>query len=200
MRESRDFMMLLGVSVLCSHFLGTMAPPAWLGPADAVGGPRHSSPASGRALLCPWWSCVHSSAAVPGSGSSKPGPARPEQRVGGLCADHGRLSARPVWLPLPAAGCITVCAESPGAQAVRRGRWRLGEPRRTPPWLWASLARPWVTSRSFLVMAFCEGNPSRSGLALSPAVPLASATSSLFDSSEVPCPRLLGQRDGRPVL
>ena len=108
MRASRDFMMLLGVSVLCSPFLGAMAPLAWLGPRawlDAVGGPRHSSPASaafGRALLCPWWSCVHSSAAIPGSGSSKPGPACPEQRVGGLCADHGWLSARPVWLTLPA--------------------------------------------------------------------------------------------------
>lgn len=102
-------------------------------------------------------------------------------------------------LCLPA-GCTTVCAESPRAQAVRRGRWRLGEPRRTPPWLWASLVCPWVTSRSFLVTAFPEGNPSRSGPALSPAVPPASAVSSLFDSSEVPCPRLLlGQQDGRPV-
>lgn len=43
----------------------------------------------------------------------------------------------------------------------------------------------------FLVTAFLEGNPSRSRPALSPTVPPASAVSSLFDSSEVPCPWLL---------
>jgi len=51
-------------------------------------------------------------------------------------------------------------------------------------------------------MAFLEGNPSRSRHALSPAVPPASAVSSLFDCSKVLCPQLLlGQRalGSRPV-
>ena len=157
-----------------------------------MGGPWHSShasAASGRALLCPLWSCVHSSAAVLGSGSSKPGPVRPEQRVGGLCADGGRLSAVVSACWLAALPCALSLPEH------RWGRWRLGEARRTLTWLWASLVCPWVTLRSFLVTAFLEGNPSCSRPALSPVVPPASAVSSLFDSSEVLCPRfLLGQQ------
>ena len=43
----------------------------------------------------------------------------------------------------------------------------------------------------FLVTAFLEGNPSRFRPALSPTVPPASAVSSLFDPSEVPCPQPL---------
>ncbi|CAN0494536.1 unnamed protein product [Rangifer tarandus platyrhynchus] len=158
-----------------------MAPLAWLGPA-CLAGRRGWTPAFQPCLRCLWKSPFVPVVFMCPFEPCRPGTAPPNQgpsarsSVSGACVltAGGCLLGPCGRLCLPA-GCVTVCAESPGAQAV--------------------------TSWSFLVTAFREGNPSRSGPALSPVVPPASAVSSLFDSSEVPCPRLLlGQQDGRPVL
>lgn len=78
--------------------------PLWLGQVPRQAGHRGWTPAFQPCLCCFWKSPFVSvvvtcpfECCCPGKCSSKPGLVRLEQRVGGLCADGGRLSAWPVW-------------------------------------------------------------------------------------------------------